>query len=176
MTLFQILLNLLFAALSAFLGVLMGIWYSKKDFKTTRAAEKIELRHKLLLAFRFNIKGLEQMEKQLTPQQGGRYVIPDYRLDTESISHILFHGRELFDDESWFEKFNWQRYQLTHINAKVDFLNEITNLSDFSLDSISAQGEVGQQRYNSLLRHLKISQKEIVDLISDYEKIGKSSN
>jgi hypothetical protein len=53
--------------------------------------------------------------------------IPDFRFDTESVTYILFHGRELFDDESWFERFDWQRYQLVHLNAKVDFLNDAIN-------------------------------------------------
>jgi hypothetical protein len=169
MTLCQFLLNLFFAVLSAFISVVAAIWYSKRELKKFREADKRELRRKLVKAFQFNIKGLEQMYGQLTSKP---QIIPDYRLDTESISHILFHGRDLFGDEKWFDRFNWQRYQLSHINAKVDFLNEITNLSGISLDSISAQGGVGQQRYISLVRHLQISKREILEMISDYEKVA----
>lgn len=170
MTFSQFLLNLFFAALSAFLGVVMGIWYSKRQFADLRITEKKELRHKLIKAFRFNLDRIKQMEGQLTSQQ--RQEIPDYRLDTESVAHILFHGRELFHDESWFDRFNWQRFQLVHINAKVDFLNDLTNLSGISSGSIFAQGGVGHSRYVSLVGHLKTSKKEISDMIADYEKVA----
>jgi hypothetical protein len=170
MTLSQFLLNLFFAALSAFLGVVMGVWYSKRQFVGLKNAEKKELRRKLIKAFRFNLDRLKQMEGQLTSKQ--RQEIPDYRLDTESVAHVLFHGRDLFGDESWFDRFNWQRFQLVHINAKVDFLNDLTNLSGIVSDSIFAQGGVGHSRYVSLVGHLRTSQKEISDMIADYEKAG----
>jgi hypothetical protein len=107
------------------------------------------------------------MEGELTSP---RRMIPDYRLDTESVAHVLFHGRDLFDDEKWFDDFNWQRFQLVHINAKVDFLNDLTNLSGIASGSIFAKDGLGQQRYASLVGHLKITQKEISDLISTYEQ------
>lgn len=172
MTLEQFLLNLFFAALSAFLGVQMGVWYAKHDHANIQASEKQELRRKLIKAFQFNLKRLKQMSDQLTSKQIDIINIPDYCLDTESVSHILFHGRNLFDDETWFDKFNWQRFQLVHINEQVDFLNNITNLSSISLGSISSQDGVGQQRYDSLVGHLMTTQKEISALISDYEKVA----
>lgn len=168
MTLSQFLLNLFFAALSAFLGVVMGVWCSMRRLSELRVAKKKDLRRKLIKAFRFNLDRLKQMEGQLTTQQSQE--IPDYRLDTESVAHVLFHGRDLFEDASWFDRFNWQRFQLVHINAKVDFLNELTNLSGISPLPIFAPGGVGYSRYVSLVAHLKISQKEISDMILDYEK------
>ena len=169
MTICEILLNLFFAALSAFLGVVIGVWYSKGELAKVRATEKQELRRKLIKAFLFNVERLKQMHAQLVspPQE-----IPDYRLDTESVAHVLFHGRDLFDDEAWFDRFNWQRFQLVHINAKVDFLNEITNLSDISSGSIFERGELGQRRFASLVNHLRVTQKEILQMISDYEKVA----
>lgn len=169
MSICEILLNLFFAALSAFLGVVIGVWYSRGELAKARAAEKIELRRKLIKAFQFNVERLKQMHGQLTSRQ---QVIPDYRLDTESVSHVLFHGRDLFDDEAWFDRFNWQRFQLVHINAKVDFLNEITNLSDISSGSIFSEGALGQRRFVSLVGHLQVTQKEILQMISDYEKVA----
>jgi hypothetical protein len=129
MELSQFILNLFSAALSAFLGVIIGLWYSERKSVKLIASEKQGLRRKLIKAFRFNIERLKQMHGQLTSQDR---IVPDYRLDTESVSHVLFHGRDLFDDDAWFDKFNWQRFQLAHINAKVDFLNDITNLSGIS--------------------------------------------
>src|ERR1035437_217489 len=151
MTCLQFLLNIFFAALSGFLGVVMGVKHSKYEYARLRIIEKQELRRKLIKAFISNVAGINKMHGQLTSKP---QIVPDYRLDTESISHILFHGRDLFDDEKWFDDFNWQRLQLAHINAQVDFLNDITNLSDISLDSISSRGGVGQQRYISLVGHL----------------------
>ena len=168
MTTVQLILNLSLNIIGSLIGVVVAVWYSKREIRAFRIVDKKELRRKLIKAFRFNVDRLKQMEGQLTsPQQ----IIPDHRLDTESVAHILFHGRDLFDDESWFDRFNWQRFQLVHINAKVDFLNDFTNLSGISLDFISSQGGVGQQRYDNLVGHLKISQKNISELILDYEKV-----
>jgi len=168
MTTAQLLLNLSLNIIGSLIGVVVAVWYSKREIRTFRMADKKELRRKLIKAFRFNLDRLKQMEGQLTEK---RPAIPDYRLDTESVAHILFHGRDLFDNESWFDRFNWQRFQLVHINAKVDFLNEITNLSGIASDSIFSQGGVGHGRYVSLVGHLKVSQKEISEMISDYEKV-----
>ena len=169
MTSSQFLLNLFFAVLSAFLSVVVAIWYSKRELEKFRQTDKQELRRKLIKALQFNVDRLKQMEGELTSSQQR---IPDYRLDTESVAHVLFHGRDLFDDEKWFDDFNWQRFQLVHINAKVDFLNDLTNLSGISPGSIFAQGGVGQHRYASLVGHLKTTQKEIAALIAAYGKVA----
>lgn len=54
----------------------------------------------------------------------------------------------------------------------MDFLNDLTNLSGISSGSIFSQGGVGHSRYVSLVGHLRTSQKEILEMISDYEKAG----
>jgi hypothetical protein len=51
----QLILNLFFAALSAFLGVLMGVWYSKYILEKQSILDKINLRKKLIQTFKFNI-------------------------------------------------------------------------------------------------------------------------
>lgn len=171
MTTSQILLNLFFAVLGAVLGafvsVIVAIKYSKYELKRFRESDRIELRRQLVKEFQSNIKGLEKMRGQLSSKPN--IIIPDYRMDTESIAHILFHGRKLFDDEKWFDKFNHYRYQLCHINAQVDYLNEMTNLYDACQGPISATGSMGQQRYSSLVAHLEIIENEISKLIADYE-------
>ena len=96
--------------------------------------------------------------------------IPDYRLDTESVAHILFHGEDVFDDPKWFKEFNWQRFQLGHINSKVDLVNDITNLSGIASGPIFATGGLGHQRYVSLVQQVKRAQIEISELIQKYEK------
>jgi hypothetical protein len=147
----------------------LGVCYERRELVRIRLAEKIELRRKLIKAFRFNVAGLKKMHGLLTSQPP---IIPDYRLDTESVSHILFHGRNLFDDEGWFDKFNWQRFQLVHINAQVDFLNEIHNLSDISPRSIFPQGGLFHRRYASLVKNLQIIQEEILQTIAEYERVA----
>lgn len=62
--------------------------------------------------------------------------------------------------------------RLVHINAKVDFLNDLTNLSEISSGSIFVQGGVGHSRYVSLLNHLRVTQEEIAQLIGEYERIA----
>jgi hypothetical protein len=167
MTISQFALNLFLNVVGSLIGVVVGVWYSRYELSKLRESEKKELRVRLIEAFKSNINGVQQMIGQLTSQPP---CIPDYRLDTESIAHILFHGRDLFEDENWFRQFNHQRYQLGHINAKVDFLNDITNLSGITPDSIFVAGGVAQQRYLTVIGHLQTTHREISGLIADYEK------
>ena len=164
----QILLNVFFAFVSAVMGVLIGNWYTKRQLVALRVSEKQQLRHKLIEAFQFNIARLNQMSEYLSSNS---QIIPDFRLDTESVSHILFHGRELFDNEEWFDKFNWQRYQLTHINAKLDYLNDVINLAipDESEGRTVYSATVANQRMASLASHLPSLAADIEKLILEFE-------
>lgn len=112
----QLLLNTFFAFLSALMGVILGVLYNNRRLRLFRVSETQELRRKLIKAFRFNIDRLKQMSGQLASQPP---TIPDFRLDTESVAHILFHGRDLFANEQWFDRFGWQWYQLGAIRFYV---------------------------------------------------------
>lgn len=90
------LLNIFFAFISAVMGVVLGNWWTSKQFTKQRLAETQQLRSQLIQAFRFNIIRLNQMSGQLTSNPP---IVPDYRLDTESVAHILFHGRDLFSNQ-----------------------------------------------------------------------------
>jgi hypothetical protein len=164
----QILLNVFFAFLSALMGVLIGNWYTKRQLAKFRISEKQQLRHKLVDAFRFNIARLNQMSEYLSSNS---QIIPDFRLDTESVSHILFHGRELFDDQKWFTRFNWERYQLTHINAKLDYLNDVINLAipDENEGHTICSATVANQRMASLISRLPSLVVDIEKLILEFE-------
>ena len=160
----QILLNTFFAFLSAVMGVMIGVWYSKREFALARITQKQQLKLDLIKAFKFNIDRLNQMSGQLAKSN-----IPDYHLDTESVAHVLFNGRQLFDDPKWFDKFNWERFQLVHINAKIDFLNDLTNLSGISQGSIFVQGGVGHSRVASLIARLPSLVSDIQKLLTEFE-------
>lgn len=162
----QILLNTLFAFLSAFIGTLMGVYWAKCQFHKQNIFDRQQLRSDLIKSFRFNVDRLNQMSGQLS-----KVIIPDYRLDTESLTHILFHGRELFDNPKWFDRFNWERYQLVHVNAKIDFLNDITNLSGFTQGSIFSAGSIGHSRITSLTARLPTLVADIEKLIAEYEAV-----
>jgi hypothetical protein len=165
MTLSQFLLNLFFAGLSAFLGVLLGVWWAKREWARDRESQRRLLRANLVKAFRFNLERLEQCLDYL---QKDPPIIPNFRLDTATVIHILFTGRGLFADESMFDRFSWQRYQLEHINAKLDYLHS------YLPSAVETQDQTGlaQSAYDGLLQHLRVTRKDITALIADYEKVA----
>jgi len=163
MTAAQFLLNIFFAALSAFMGVLLGVWWAKRQWAEEREAQRGLLRTHLIQAFRFNLDRLEQSLKyleQATP------VIPNFRLDTATVTYVLLTGRGLFEDESLFDRFSWQRYQLEHINAKLDYLH-----GSLTPGGINQTG-LALSRYESLVQHMKVTRKDISKLLDDYERIA----
>ena len=164
----QILLNTFFAFLSAIAGVLIGNWWTGKQLSKLRLIETEQLCSQLIQAFRFNIIRLNQMSGQLTSNPP---IVPDYRLDTEGVSHILFHGRDLFVNQDWFTRFNWQRYQLVHINAKVDFLNDVLNVNPTggNVGHTVGLATVANQRFSSLAARLPTLVSDIEKLIAEYE-------
>jgi hypothetical protein len=150
-----------FALLGALAGVVIGVWFNERKADEAQWKEKQRLKAKLIDSFRFNLGEIKKMNAML---QGQPITVPDFRLDSESVGHILFHGQDLFE-EAWFRKFDWERYQLMHINAKVDFLNAIVNLGGQSVPP-----EVIQQRYGSLVASLGIVSTSITKLLEEYAR------
>jgi|GEM_PF-3302142 len=165
----QLFLNVFFALFSAIAGVIIGNWYVRTEAEITLTNEKRRLRKELVKAFRFNIDRLNQMKGQLT---GPSCEIPDYALETQSVAHILFHGRKLFNNEEWFEKFNWYRYQFLHIDMKVQFLNDVVNLGTPATTFLKRSNPitVNEYRYHSLVKRLPELIIEIENLLLRFQE------
>ena len=165
MTAPQLILNLFFAGLSACLGLLLGVWWAKRQLARDRQRQLESLRANLIKAFRFNLARIDQCLDYLQKKPP---VIPNFRLDTETVIYILFSGRGLFPDESLFDRFSWQRYQLEHINARLDYLHAYLP----STVGTPEQKGLANSAYESLVQHLRVTRRDISELIEDYERIG----
>ena len=151
-----------YALFSALTGVIIGVLWAEWKWKRQYTKENIRLRANLVQAFRFN---LDRLTQSIGYMKNPQRVVPNFRLDTPIVNHLLFGGRKLFDDPNLFERFNWQRYQLEHINAKLDYLHTML-AQDPSLSS-----NVSQCEYSSVLRHMENTQQEVSDLLSEYERL-----
>lgn len=158
MTTEQLLWNLFFAFLSALAGTMLGVLWARWQWKRDRLAQAQQLRGNLIRAFQFNLERIAQCLEYL---HSSPMVIPNFRLDTATPVHILLMGRGLFTDVAMFDRFNWQRYQLEHINAKLDYLHNhvATGLSSHTNPS----------PVQSLLQHLTVTRQDITQLLADYE-------
>ena len=152
-----------YAAVSALIGVVSGIRWADRQWRLKVEADRQALKQNIVKAFRSNLGGIEQAIKFLTstPQ-----IIPNYRLDSLTVSHLLLSGRDLFHDQDLFDHFNWQRYQLDHINAKLDYLHLHLALTA-STGGIDI--ELAHREYSSLVSHLRITQTEISALLAAHE-------
>ncbi len=148
-----------------FAGFVIGILWAKHQAKTEREEQSKLLRKNLVKGFRFN---LDRIQQSLGYLQRDEPIIPNFRLDASTVGHILFTGRNLFQDETWFDK--WQRYQLEHINAKLDYIQLNLNPQDKS------QAALFQQKYIDLVTHLLTTKRELTELIADFEKSVASAN
>lgn len=149
--------------IGSLLGLVVGVLWSEWKWKRDRAEQSRLLRRNLIKAFKFALGGIGQCLDYLQKPQP---IIPNFRLDTSTVGHILFTGRDLFQDEAMFDRFNWQRYQLEHINAKLDYIHiYITSTDDSHMELV-------RHEFDSLVGHLKISQTEISQMISDYERVA----
>jgi hypothetical protein len=162
MTTAQFLLNLLLNIIGSLIGVVVGVWWAKVQWRKDREAQTKVLRANLVKAFRLTLGGIQQALDFL---QQSSPIIPNYRLDTATIGHILYSGRSLFSDEALFDRFNWQRYQLDHINAKLDYMHV------YLTSNASNQADLTRHEFASLVVHLKTTHKEISELLADYEKV-----
>jgi hypothetical protein len=160
MTLSGLLWNLFFAFLSAFAGVVLGVLWAKRQWGKDRARQLQRLRANLIRAFRLNLERIDQCLEYL---QRSDPVLPNFRLDAISVLHVLHGGRELFEDDAFFDRCDWQRYQLDHLNAKLD------QLQTFLASSSTTQPRLTPSPFESPLQHLKVTRRDITQLLSDYE-------
>lgn len=158
MTWSQLLWNLFFAFLSAFAGTVLGVIWARRQWQRERTLQAQHLRDNLIKAFRFN---LDRIGQCLSYLQRPQPVIPNFRLDAATPTHILLAGRELFPDVALFDRFNWQRYQLDHVNAKLEQLH--AHLAAGSATQLMPSP------HDSLVQHLVTTQQDIAQLLSDYE-------
>lgn len=152
-----------YATISALIGVIIGIGWAKRKWRLELEADRQALKQNIVKAFRSNLGGIDQCIKFLT---GTPQIIPNYRLDSLTVSHLLLSGRGLFHDQGLFDRFNWQRYQLDHINAKLDYLHLYLALT---ASGGAADAGMVQQHYSSLVSHLQITKKEISELLEAHE-------
>jgi hypothetical protein len=144
-----------------FVGFVIGVIWSNHQLKKERGEQSKLLRKNLVKGFRFN---LERIQQCLGYLQKNQPTIPNFRLDASTVGHILFMGRNLFQDETWFDHFNWQRYQLEHINAKLDYIQLNLNPQDEN------QKALLQKQYVDLVTHLLTTKRELTELIANFEK------
>lgn len=138
------------------LGTILGILWAKYKYKREIYEQKKLMRERLIHAFNFNLERIDQCLVFLSKEKP---LIPNFLLDTSSILHLLSTGRDLFHKESYFDKFNWQRYQLEHINRKL------VMFSNANIDKAPVP-----HLYSSLLEHLKTTKKEISELLEEYKE------
>lgn len=162
MTLCALLWNLFFAFLSALAGVVLGVLWAKREWRKERAAERDRLRANLVRAFRLNLDRIEQCLDYL---QRPDPVIPNFQLDPASVMFVLLGGRELFKSQEFFDRCDWQRYQLEHLNVKLD------QLRTHVIAGPTGQPRLTPSPLESLLQHLKVTQRDITVLLRDYESV-----
>jgi len=147
----------LIASLIAFL---LGVGWAKRQWKKDQEHLAKNLRIQLVKAFKSAVSGLDQ---GLGFLKSNPPTIPNYRIDTATISHILLNGRDL-TSEDLFTHLNWQRYQLDHINTKLDYLHMYLSASGDGLSTAVLEG------FGSLVVHMETTKKEISSLLPALEK------
>jgi hypothetical protein len=157
--------SLFLNVLGSLIGLGAGVLLTKRQWKRERVEQTKALRVHLIKAFRSVLSGIEQ---GLGFLQSKPPTIPNYRLDTVTIGHILLNGRDLFPTDKMFDDFNWQRYQLEHINTKLDYLHLYFSTSG------GRPTMVAVHEFDSLVAHLKTTQREISEMLSSYESSSES--
>jgi hypothetical protein len=106
-----------YGIISAIIGALIGIWWTKRQF----VIEKVELREKcvecLKSCIKFNLERLRQAKEQLDQN-----VVPNYPLDTAQFNHWLAQSHDSLSPEL-LRDLDWQRFQLDHISSKFVVVN-----------------------------------------------------
>ena len=158
--------DIFWAAAGAGLGTILGVWFNEREKEDSRNKEKERLKRNLIDSLEFNLIEIDKMIESIETKSGeGSVWIPDNYLDSESVAHVLFHGKDLFC-KCYFDKFNWQRYQLIHINAKIDFVNVATSRGNYP----SSELKLLQDRFSSLVNHLRATSRDLRQILSDYKQ------
>ena len=153
--------DFVWACVGAFVGLILGVWYSVCSDDEKREKEVRYLKLRLIAALEFNIEKVKQMLVDIgLNTSDNKMWIPSFTLAPDMISHILFHGTP-FLNESFFGRFNKQRYELTHINEKLSILKSVANHGD-----MNAALEI----LSGLEVHLDLTLNEIQLLLEEYKK------
>ena len=154
--------DLFCACLGASLGIILGYFLTVHLNKQQRKQETINLQNDLIKVFKSNIRLINQCIDQLE----NKNEIPNYPLDINPVNYILFKGKNLFSNEDLYTQFNWQRFQLEHINNKLIYYFNISLNSNKS----DAYTLLVSNEKKSLLHHLTLTKKEISNLLSRFEE------
>src|SRR6266567_8801455 len=92
--------SLFLNVLGSLIGLGVGVWLTRRQWNRERDEQAKILRVHLIKAFRSALGGIEQALRFL---QSEPPTIPNYRLDTATIGHILLNGRNLFPTEKMFD-------------------------------------------------------------------------
>jgi hypothetical protein len=165
MTAAQFAWNVFFAFLSALAGVVIGVLWAGRQAKREQKKRAALLRANLKKSFRFNLDRIDQCLDYLQRPQP---VIPNFRLDAATPAHILLLGGELMGDAALRDRFDWQRYQLDHLNAKLEYLHQhIVSGSPANLTP---------SPFESLLQHLRITRSDVTQLLADADTATPSDS
>ena len=152
-----------YALVSALFGLAIGSWVTNRKWKQDIDVQSQKLKQDLFAAFQFNIDRINQCVQYLESSPPN---IPNFSLDESSVLQILHDGRKLFENPNDFQKFNWQRFQLSHLNKKLDFL---ISLAGHTSELAGHTSEVGDNVRTELVGHLKTTAKEISLLLEQYK-------
>ena len=147
--------DILLSLFGAGAGVVIGVIWAQVQGSYNRTQQRINFRKQLCSAFQFNLDRINQMVDQLTPI-GGAIEIPNYPFDTDPIKHILFSGREIVGTQEEFDRWNWNRYQLDHLNMKI-----------IPLGFSKSEEEHTNHIFVSFLPHLLDSKKSIESIVKE---------
>src|SRR5688572_20618389 len=93
-----------YAIVSAFIGAMLGIGYTRWDLKRQRRKEQMLCVKRLRECLSFNVDRLNQASDLL--QQGK---IPNYPLDTGQLNYWLTQSHDILEHDL-FASLDWQRY------------------------------------------------------------------
>ncbi|MBA4192171.1 MAG: hypothetical protein C0467_29700 [Planctomycetaceae bacterium] len=101
-----------YAIVSAFIGAMLGITYTRWDIARQRRKEQMLCVKRLRECLTFNVDRLNQASNLLQAAS-----IPNYPLDTGQLNYWLTQSHDILQHDL-FVALDWQRYQLDHISSK----------------------------------------------------------
>jgi hypothetical protein len=152
-----------YATVSALLGALIGISWTKRQFKRLKENEKRRCVSRLRESLQFNVDRLNQAHDQL---QGS--VFPNYPLDTAQLNHWLTEAHDLLPAQL-LKNLDWHRYQLDHISSKFQVASNFVVLTAGRELTSAEQGYVSALKA-SLIEHIDGVRNALPPLIQQIPK------
>lgn len=112
-----------YATVSAVIGAMIGISWTKAQFRRQKLSEKQRCVQRLRESLQFNVERLNQAHGQLQEN-----MFPNYPLDTAQLNHWLTEAHDLLPAEL-LKNLDWQRYQLDHISSKFVVASQLVALT-----------------------------------------------